>query len=144
MMEVFGSHLKHIVWIQCRLHLLPCKFCKAAAHSISSTNMPYAFKIQIRMCIYLESNQIASHKPLWGSKLVHMHSQIRSTFICLSLFVQVWESFKNVERVPFLICCKSNEFARYFQHMPTKMIPPTIAKMESVKDNIKISLCVVL
>ncbi len=26
--------------------------------------------------------------------------------------------------------------------MPTKMIPPTIAKMESVKDNIKISLCV--
>jgi hypothetical protein len=28
--------------------------------------------------------------------------------------------------------------------MPTKMIPPTIAKMGSVKDNIKISLCVVL
>jgi hypothetical protein len=28
--------------------------------------------------------------------------------------------------------------------MPTKMIPPTIPKMESVKDSIKISLCVVL
>jgi hypothetical protein len=28
--------------------------------------------------------------------------------------------------------------------MATKMIPPTNAKMESVKDNIKISLCVVL
>ncbi len=42
--------------------------------------------------------------------------------------------------IPCWISCKTNAFKRYFRHMTIQMIPPKMKVMESVVDNIQISL----
>ncbi len=48
------------------------------------------------------------------------------------------------KKIPCWISCKANAFARYFHNMITPIVPPKTRMMESVVDNIKINLLLLL